>query len=118
MAKRFLIVDDSKTYRAIMRELVVSMGHEVVGEAVDGVEAVEKHKELHPDVTLLDIEMPRMVGIDALKAIMADDPEAAIIMLTSVDDMGVVDDCIMSGARDYIRKDKLDQAPQRIQDVI
>ena len=118
MAKRFLIVDDSVSFRQIMCELVLSMGHEVAGEAVDGVEAVEKHKELRPDVTLLDIRMPRMVGIDALKQIIANDPEAAVVMLTSVDDIGVVDDCIMAGARDYIRKDRIDEAARRIADVL
>ena len=114
MPKRFLIIDDSKTFREIMREVVQSLGHVMVGEAADGIEGIEKFKQLRPDVTLLDIEMPRMAGVETLKGILAEDPDAAIIMLTKVDDIAVVDECILAGARDYVVKDRLLQAAERI----
>ena len=74
---RVLIADDASFMRQMIRDIIEPEGYEVVGEASDGVEVVEKYKELHPDVVMMDIVMPKRSGIDAVKAIMADDPERA-----------------------------------------
>jgi len=102
---RVLIVDDMQAMRAVANTLVTSLGAEVVGEAENGEQGLELFRSEKPDLVLLDIEMPVKDGISTLKAILAEEPSANIVMLTSVDNMAVVEDCIFSGARDYIRKD-------------
>ncbi len=102
---RVLIVDDMQAMRAIAKTHVTSLGAEVAGEAENGEVALELYLAEKPDLVLLDIEMPVKDGISTLKAILAEDSNANIVMLTSVDNMMVVEDCIFAGARDYIRKD-------------
>lgn len=114
MAKRVLIADDMKLMRALLANALTGSGCEVVAEAENGQEAVEKFMEARPDIVFLDIEMPVMSGIDALKKIIAADPDAIVIMATSVDNYDVVDDCMESGATDFVRKDKLNEIPQRL----
>lgn len=82
MAK-ILIVDDSRTSRKILHSILEEAGYEIVGEAVDGQDAVEKFKELKPDIVTLDITMPVMDGIEALKLIKEDSPAAKVIMVTA-----------------------------------
>lgn len=82
MAK-ILIVDDSKTSRKILRNILEDSGHEVVGEAINGEEAVVKYKELQPDITTMDITMPVMDGLQALKEIMDTDKNAKVVMVTA-----------------------------------
>lgn len=102
---RVLIVDDMQAMRAMSKALVSALGAQVVGEAENGQLGFELFLSEKPDLVLLDIEMPVKDGISTLKAILAEDPKANIVMLTSVDNMMVVEDCLFAGARDYIRKD-------------
>ena len=84
MAK-ILIVDDSKTSRRFLRNMLERAGHEIVYEAVNGREGVDKYKELHPDIVTMDITMPVLDGIDAVSEIMDYDKEAKVIMVTAAD---------------------------------
>jgi len=102
---RVLIVDDMQAMRAMAKTLATSLGAEVIGEAENGQVGLDLYLSEKPDLVLLDIEMPVKDGISTLKAILAEDSSANVVMLTSVDNMAVVEDCIFSGARDYIRKD-------------
>jgi len=102
---RVLIVDDMQAMRAVAKSLALSLGAETVFEAENGEIGLELYRKEKPDLVLLDIEMPVKDGISTLKSILAEDNNANIVMLTSVDNMAVVEDCIFSGARDYIRKD-------------
>lgn len=101
---RILICDDATFMRYHIKNMLVKNGHEVAGEAVDGVEAVRKYKELKPDIVTMDITMPNMSGIDALKQIMQTDPDAKVIMLTAMGQEGLVKEAIISGAKNFIVK--------------
>ena len=81
---RFLVIDDSKLARMKQEETITSAGHEVVATAENGQEGVEKYKELNPDFVTLDLEMPVLNGLETTKAIMAYDPKAKIIIVSSV----------------------------------
>jgi len=87
----------------------------IVGEAEDGEQAVALYKQPFPDLVLLNLEMPRMNGIQTLKALLALNARAKIIMCTSVGHQDVVEDCLLAGAVDYIRKDKMDEIPARLE---
>lgn len=114
MATRALIIDDTKTYRVLIGGVLRQLGCEIVGEGEDGQQGVELFKQLAPDLVLLDIEMPKMSGIAALKAIIDANPKAQVVMCTTVGNVDVIDDCLMSGAVDFIRKDRLDEIPARL----
>lgn len=100
-----LLVDDDATLRFTFKTIMEQAGHTVVGEAADGKQAVEMYADLKPDVTLMDMNMPVMDGLDALVSIRAKDVTAAVVMVTSVNDLPVWEDCMMAGAIGYIRKD-------------
>ena len=102
---RVVIADDENHIRTLISTVVRTLGFEIVGEAGNGKEAIDLFKEHQPDLTLLDINMPQMTGVEALEAIMDIDPDSCVIMLTSISDMGTVEDCISMGAANYIRKD-------------
>jgi len=99
-----MIVDDAAFMRMVIKDILTKNGYEVVAEAVDGEDGVQKYKELKPDLTLLDIVMPKMEGIDALRAIMEFDPDAKVVMCSSIGQQSVVSDAISIGARDFIVK--------------
>lgn len=101
---KVLIVDDQKSIRGLLTTLIDKLGGEVVGEAQDGEEAVTKFAALTPDIVLMDINMPKMDGIEALKRIIASDPKALVIMLTSQNTAEVVQECIAHGARNFLLK--------------
>jgi two-component system chemotaxis response regulator CheY len=101
---RVLIVDDERHIRSLIRLIVSGLGAEVVGEAGDGEQALELYRQLSPDITMLDINMPKLDGISALKQIVAMNPRALVIMMTSLNAIDVVKECIDSGARNYILK--------------
>lgn len=104
MMARVLIADDALFARILLRKIFTDGGHEVIGEASTGREAVEKYAELRPDVVTLDIIMPDMDGIEALRKIKEIDPNARVVMITSVDSEKKVVECIEAGALGYIIK--------------
>lgn len=102
--KRVLVVDDAAFMRMMIKDILSKNGYEVVGEASDGAQAVEKYKELQPDLVTLDITMPEMDGIAALKQIRAIDPQAKVIMCSAMGQQAMVIEAIQAGARDFIVK--------------
>ena len=111
-----MIVDDLEEIRSMFGAIVKSLGANIVGEAENGEVALEVFRQHRPDLVLLDIQMPVKNGINTLKEILAEDSAANVVMLTSVSDTMVVDDCIIAGAKDYIRKDlELDVIKQRLE---
>ncbi|MBF0623152.1 MAG: response regulator [Magnetococcales bacterium] len=102
---RILLIDDDYALRFMYSKVCSDAGFEVVGEAEDGQEGVGLFHTLKPDIVLCDIEMPVLTGIDALKAILELDSGACVIMLTSVSDTAVWDECLLSGARYYVQKE-------------
>lgn len=101
---RILLVDDSRTSRKILRSILEENGHEVIGEAVNGEEGVDKFKELHPDITTMDITMPVMDGLTALKEIMEFDKTAKVIMVTAAGQKTKMVDAIKYGAAEFLAK--------------
>ncbi|MFA4647638.1 response regulator [Pyrococcus kukulkanii] len=101
---RILIVDDAAFMRMLLKKILTQAGHEIVGEASNGKEAVEKYKQLKPDLVTMDIVMPEMDGITAVKEIMKIDPNAKIIMITAVGQEAKVMEALKSGAKGYIVK--------------
>ena len=104
MSNRVLIVDDAAFMRMMIKDILSKNGYEVVGEAENGVKAVEKYKELTPDLTLMDITMPEMDGIQAVKNIKALDASAKIVMCSAMGQQAMVIESIQAGARDFIVK--------------
>lgn len=101
---RILIVDDSVVSRTNLRKILVQGGHEVVAEAGDGQDGLEKYGAVKPDLVTMDITMPRISGIDCLKAIMAADPEARVMMITALGQGAKVLEALEAGARHYVTK--------------
>ena len=101
---RVMISDDSDAIRMVLRDALEIGHHEVVAEAIDGQESVEKFQAVKPDVILLDIAMPKKDGQTALKEIIALDPKAKVIMITATDSLKMINDCIAAGAIAYIKK--------------
>jgi two-component system, chemotaxis family, chemotaxis protein CheY len=104
MANKILIVDDAAFMRMMIKDILTKNGFEVVGEAADGAQAVEKYKEVQPDLVTMDITMPEKDGIAALKDIKAMDPAAKIIMCSAMGQQAMVIDAIQAGAKDFIVK--------------
>lgn len=102
--KRVLVVDDSNFLRNSLKKILEGSGYEVVGTAENGLEAVTKYKELKPDLVMLDIIMPQMNGLETLKLIRSVDPNANVVMVSSMSTQESVTDCIKAGARNYILK--------------
>lgn len=104
MANKILIVDDAAFMRMMIKDILSKNGFEIAGEANDGAQAVEKYKELSPDLVTMDITMPEMDGITALKAIKKFDPNAKVIMCSAMGQQAMVIDAIQAGAKDFIVK--------------
>ncbi|MGY0691569.1 response regulator [Virgibacillus sp. FSP13] len=104
MAQSILIVDDAAFMRMMIKDILTKNGFNVVGEAQDGAQAVEKYKELMPDLVTMDITMPEMDGITALKEIQKENPSAKIIMCSAMGQQAMVIDAIQAGAKDFIVK--------------
>ncbi len=104
MAKRILVVDDAAFMRMMIKDILTKNGFEVVGEAGDGAEAVQKYEELRPDLVTLDITMPEMDGISSLKKIREIDNQARVIMCSAMGQQAMVIDAIQAGAKDFIVK--------------
>ena len=101
---RVLVADDAAFMRKMVSDALVSGGHEVVGEAANGVEAVAQFRELRPDAMTLDITMPEMDGITALKEVLAFDPGAKIVMCSALGQESKVLESIKAGAKDFVVK--------------
>ncbi|MFZ3172783.1 MAG: response regulator [Carboxydocellales bacterium] len=104
MGKRILIVDDAAFMRMMIKDILTKHGFLIVGEAENGLLAVERYKELKPDLVTMDITMPEMDGIAAVKEIRKYDPYARIIMCSAMGQQPMVIDAIQAGARDFIVK--------------
>ncbi len=104
MAKRVLIVDDALIMRKRIRDIAERAGWEIAGEAANGAEAVEMYRQLKPDLVTLDIVMPEVDGVEALKQMIAADPDAHVVMVSAVDQREKLTECIESGAMDFIVK--------------
>lgn len=104
MGKRVLIVDDAAFMRVSIKNTLTKHGYEIVGEGENGRIGVEKFKELSPDITTLDITMPELDGLGALKEIMKFNPAANVIMVSAMGQETMVRDAVMAGAKGFIVK--------------
>jgi len=104
MGKGILIVDDASFMRMMIKDILTKNGFEIAGEAENGLVAVEKYKELKPELVIMDITMPEMDGIQAVKEIRSIDPNAKIIMCSAMGQQAMVIEAIQAGARDFIVK--------------
>ena len=104
MAKSILICDDAAFMRMMIKDILTKNGYNVVGEAENGVKAIDAYTEHNPDLVLMDITMPEMDGIDALKGIREKDPNACVIMCSAMGQQAMVIEAIQSGAKDFIVK--------------
>ena len=100
-----LVADDDEVLRMTVKAVLESAGYDVVGEAINGEDAIKKFASLQPDLVMLDIDMPKMSGTEALEEIVKHDEDACVIMLTLIENSAVIDDCLKLGAADYVRKD-------------
>ena len=118
MGKQILICDDAAFMRMMLKDILVKEGYEVVGEAVNGADGVEKYNSLKPDLVTMDITMPDMDGITALKAIKQCDPSAKVIMCSAMGQQAMVVESIQAGARDFIvkpfQKDRVIEAIKKV----
>ncbi|WP_346937741.1 response regulator [uncultured Clostridium sp.] len=101
---RVLIVDDATFMRMMVKDILEKNGYEIIGEASNGIKAVEIYKAEKPDIVTMDITMPEMDGIEAVKQIKAFDPSAKIVMCSAMGQQSMVMDAIKAGAKDFIVK--------------
>ncbi|SRR6056297_658220 len=104
MAKGVLIVDDAVFMRMMIKDILEKNGYSVAGEAENGLKAIEAYKNLKPDIVTMDITMPEMNGIEALKGIKEIDPNAKVVMCSAMGQQSMVIEAIESGAGDFIVK--------------
>lgn len=104
MGKKILLVDDAAFMRKMIKDALSKAGYADIHEAVDGADAVEKYGELKPDLVIMDITMPNMDGLEALKAIRAKDGGANVVMCSAMGQESMVMDAVRSGAKDFIVK--------------
>lgn len=104
MGKKILLVDDAAFMRKMIKDVLSKSGYTELYEAVDGADAVEKFNEIGPDLVLMDITMPNMDGLEALKAIRAKDGNANVVMCSAMGQESMVMDAVRSGAKDFIVK--------------
>ena len=119
MAKNILICDDAAFMRMMIKDILTKNGYNIAGEAENGAKAVEKYAELKPDLVLMDITMPEMDGIEALKKIKETDPNAAVIRCAAMGQQAMVIESIQSGAKDFIVKPfQADRVLEAVQKVV
>jgi two-component system, chemotaxis family, chemotaxis protein CheY len=118
MAKRVLITDDALFMRVTLKSILINGGYEVVGEATTGKEAVELFRQTKPDLVTMDITMPEMDGISAVREIRKVDPQAKIVMCSAMGQRNMVIEAVSAGAKDFIVKpfqaEKVIQAVRRL----
>jgi two-component system chemotaxis response regulator CheY len=102
--KRVLIVDDSSFMRTALKIILEKLGYVVVGTAENGIDAVAKYRDLEPDVVTLDIVMPQMDGVQTLKLLRSVDPNAVVVMVSSLTDQEAGVECAKAGATQYLLK--------------
>jgi len=119
MGNRVLVVDDAAFMRMMIKDILRKGGYQVVGEAEDGLRAIEKYRELKPDLVTMDITMPEMDGITAVKEIRKIDENAMIIMCSAMGQQAMVIDAIQSGAKDFVVKPfQMDRVLEAIRKVL
>jgi len=101
---KILVVDDAAFMRIVLKDILKNLGYTNIIEASDGIMAIEQYKKFKPDLVTLDVNMPKMDGIQALKHIMSMDPKAKVVMVTAVEQRFIVQEAIRTGAKDYIVK--------------
>jgi two-component system, chemotaxis family, chemotaxis protein CheY len=104
MPRTLLVADDAMIVRELIKDLAASAGWEVVGEASNGREAVERYRELHPDAVTLDLVMPEHDGLYALHGIMNVDPAAKVLVVSALEQRGAIKEAIKAGAADFVGK--------------
>ena len=104
MGLKILIVDDALFMRNMLKDIFIKAGYEIVGEAGNGVEAVERCRELHPDLVTMDIVMPLKSGIEALQEITRENPKQKVVMCSALGQEALVLEAVQSGALDFIVK--------------
>ena len=104
MGKKILLVDDAAFMRKMLKETLSKNGYTDISEAVDGADAVQKYGEISPDLVIMDITMPNMDGLEALKAIRGKDGNANVVMCSAMGQESMVMDAVRSGAKDFIVK--------------
>jgi two-component system, chemotaxis family, chemotaxis protein CheY len=104
MSHTVLICDDAIFMRTMIGDILTQAGFQIVGEAETGVQAVQKYLELKPDLVTMDIVMPDMGGIDAVREIMKEDPNAKVLMCSAMGQQALVIEAIQAGARDFVVK--------------
>jgi two-component system chemotaxis response regulator CheY len=112
MSKRVLVVDDAVFMRNVIKDIFTAAGFQVIGEASNGVEAVERYQELKPDLITMDIVMPFRSGIEATREIIKQDPNAVVLMCSALGQESLVMEAIEAGAMDFVVK------PFRAEDVL
>jgi two-component system chemotaxis response regulator CheY len=101
---RIMIADDSDAIRLVLCDILTIGKHEIVAEAVNGIEAVEKFSQTNPDIMILDLAMPKKDGLAVIKEVMPNYPSAKIILITASDNHSVINDCLKAGACSFISK--------------
>lgn len=104
MEKKVLVVDDAAFMRVSLKMMLEKNGFQVIGEAENGSEGIQKYIELQPDIVTMDITMPEMDGIESLKGILQHDPKATVIMITAMGQESMVKEAVYSGAKSFIVK--------------
>lgn len=104
MANGILIVDDASFMRMMIKDILTKNGFTILGEAENGLKAIEKYKELNPDLVIMDITMPEMDGIQAVKEIKKINSNAKVIMCSAMGQQAMVIEAIQAGAKDFIVK--------------
>ena len=104
MSGKVLIADDAAFMRMMIKDILLSNGYEIAGEANNGLKAVELYKKERPDIVMMDITMPEMDGITAVKEIRKYDPSAKVVMCSALGQQSMVMEAIQSGAKDFIVK--------------
>lgn len=102
--KKILVVDDSSFMRNSLKTMLEKLGYSVVGTAENGIEAVAKFRDLKPDVVTLDIIMPQMGGVQGLKLLKSVNPNAVVVMVSSMADRDSITECLKAGATHYLLK--------------
>ena len=104
MGHRVLVCDDAIFMRTMISDILSGAGYEVVGEAETGLQAIERYRALNPDLVTMDIVMPDMGGIDAVREIVKQDPNAKILMCSAMGQQALVVEAIQAGAKDFVVK--------------